>query len=443
MITKITEEQLDEFGVASAPDRLTGTAAQNKAVFDRLVRQVVTTVVNQVVDELNAALEVQEETAHTHDNKELLDTYTQADANIEDAVNRKHSHNNKAVLDDFTAEQPAVLASILGVTQTLGNATDKVPSEKAVSEALTASGALPGGGTAGQALVKKSDAAYDMEWQNVPASGIAGVMSAEQGGTGKTTLKDAMNALINALTASTTNTFADDDYLVAQSVGGGTTDTTYYRKKFSGLWAYIKSKADAVYAALSHTHAAGDITSGTFDAARIPSLNTSKLTAGTLSVARGGTGQSTVAAALSALINGASALDATGLATNDYIGVRDTSATTGKKVTTADLATFILGSQRPTGTYIGTGTKSYSINIGGTGKFLLLKYDAKNWNDVEVLLVMDTVAFTFDPSASSDQLDYRSNITFKDGVLSCTGGSASSASYFFNGEGLSYTYQVL
>lgn len=47
-------------------------------------------------------------------------------------------------------------------------------------------------------------------------------------------------------------------------------------------------------AAASHTHAAGDVNSGTFADARIPNLNTSKLTAGTLGVARGGTGASTL-----------------------------------------------------------------------------------------------------------------------------------------------------
>lgn len=42
----------------------------------------------------------------------------------------------------------------------------------------------------------------------------------------------------------------------------------------------------------THVHSASDITSGTFDAARIPSLDASKIGTGTLPIARGGTGLS-------------------------------------------------------------------------------------------------------------------------------------------------------
>lgn len=40
---------------------------------------------------------------HTHNNKGLLDEYTQSDADISDAVDKKHSHTNKTVLDGIKA----------------------------------------------------------------------------------------------------------------------------------------------------------------------------------------------------------------------------------------------------------------------------------------------------------------------------------------------------
>lgn len=87
-----------------------------------------------------------------------------------------------------------------------------------------------------------------------------------------------VSAAINKLGTGTT-TPTDADYYVCQYAGGGTTTTTYLRRPLSSLWNWIKSKADSVYAAVSHTHAASAITSGT------------------LAVANGGTGASTAAAA--------------------------------------------------------------------------------------------------------------------------------------------------
>lgn len=42
---------------------------------------------------------------HSHSNKSLLDTYTQTEANLADAVAKKHSHENAAVLNGLTAAE--------------------------------------------------------------------------------------------------------------------------------------------------------------------------------------------------------------------------------------------------------------------------------------------------------------------------------------------------
>lgn len=52
---KITEEAIAESGVQSQPDKLTGTAAQNKKVFDNLVTAVVRNRFNALLDELTGA----------------------------------------------------------------------------------------------------------------------------------------------------------------------------------------------------------------------------------------------------------------------------------------------------------------------------------------------------------------------------------------------------
>ena len=48
-----------------------------------------------------------EEETHKHDNKDLLDSYTQTESDLSDAVAKKHAHENKDVLDGVTAEKVA------------------------------------------------------------------------------------------------------------------------------------------------------------------------------------------------------------------------------------------------------------------------------------------------------------------------------------------------
>lgn len=54
-------------------------------------------------------------------------------------------------------------------------------------------------------------------------------VGAAYGGTGKTTLKDSANTLINALDTGSSPLTAND-YVITQYVGGGTTTTTYHRR---------------------------------------------------------------------------------------------------------------------------------------------------------------------------------------------------------------------
>lgn len=52
---KITNDDIASKGVVSAPDKLSGTAAENKAVFDRLIREVIENDFNNLIDALAGA----------------------------------------------------------------------------------------------------------------------------------------------------------------------------------------------------------------------------------------------------------------------------------------------------------------------------------------------------------------------------------------------------
>jgi len=105
----------------------------------------------------------------------------------------------------------------------------------------------------------------------------------------------------------------------------------------------------------------------------------------TVPISRGGTGRTSAAAALYALINGASALTGSTVATNDYLPLLDASAATGKKVTLSDLLTFFQGSGVPkmaAGSYTGTGksgpSNPTSLTFPLTPCFVLIRANAES-----------------------------------------------------------------
>lgn len=148
---------------------------------------------------------------HTHANKELLDSYTQTEADLANAVSKVHEHGNKSVLD--------------GITSAKVNSWDG-----------------------------KEDA--------------FNVLPTTKGGTGTNAAsKSALTStLINSL-GTETSTPKDADYYVSQHAGGGTTNTSYYRRPVSYLWEYIKNKISSVLGLTSSSYSGKAATAGTADKA--------------------------------------------------------------------------------------------------------------------------------------------------------------------------------
>ena len=94
----------------------------------------------------------------------------------------------------------------------------------------------------------------------------AGVQTVANGGTGKTTGKDAANYFLNELTIGNSDP-GDDDYFICQYAGGGTTTTTYYRRPVSKLWHYIKGKISSVLGLTATNYGGKASTAGTADKA--------------------------------------------------------------------------------------------------------------------------------------------------------------------------------
>lgn len=86
---------------------------------------------------MNTRVEALEAVDHTHTNKALLDTYTQTEENLADAVAKKHEHSNKTELDKVAAGDVAKWNAVVADHLV---AADKTALEDSIGDVSTALG---------------------------------------------------------------------------------------------------------------------------------------------------------------------------------------------------------------------------------------------------------------------------------------------------------------
>lgn len=81
-----------------------GTISIDSAMSETSENAVQNKVIKAYVDGSipKEAISKNTEARHSHENKDLLDTYLQTEENLSDAVSKKHIHENKALLDTYT-----------------------------------------------------------------------------------------------------------------------------------------------------------------------------------------------------------------------------------------------------------------------------------------------------------------------------------------------------
>ena len=185
----------------------------------------------------------------------------------------------------------------------------------------------------------------------------------KSGNISEISVEDAM-VIIETLLKTIGDRFDENGVLKPEH--GGTGDNTGIADKARQLLNKHSFKTDLASENAADFDGTQDVTQGV---------------TGILPVAHGGTGASTLSGALNSFIKSSGALDSTGLATNDYVGIADTSANSGKKVTIQDLATFIatLITTKPYVRQSTAPTNTTILWIDSGNSNIMKFYDGSSW----------------------------------------------------------------
>lgn len=123
------------------PDDASAMSAAITALEGKVGDKSVSAQITEAIDALKAGdlktavdrITALEKTTHTHENKALLDTYTQTEVNLADAVAKKHSHVNAAELAKFADGDKAKLdTAVQSITAGTGLKATKTDTDVAV-----------------------------------------------------------------------------------------------------------------------------------------------------------------------------------------------------------------------------------------------------------------------------------------------------------------------
>lgn len=123
------------------PDDASAMSAAISALEEKVGDKTVSTQITEAINALKAGdiknavdrIAALETDTHTHANKALLDTYTQTEVNLADAVAKKHSHANAAELAKFADGDKAKLdTAVQSITAGTGLKTTKTGTDVAV-----------------------------------------------------------------------------------------------------------------------------------------------------------------------------------------------------------------------------------------------------------------------------------------------------------------------
>lgn len=263
---KITDGDISAHGVVSAPDKLTGTAAENKAVFDALIREAVKAKLNDLIDELVTELsgKMPAPGDYGSDGQYLM---TDGEGGVSwgtapgggDMLKSEYDADGDGVVDE---------AAKLAVAHAIGGASFDGSEDVSLAEI-------------GAAAAEHSHGAGDIDSGTLDANRLPTV-PVNKGGTGATT---AANARTNLGAAAASHNHAAGD-INSGTLDSGRLPTVPVSKGGTGATTAANARTNLGAAAASHTHGAADIASGTLSADRIPSLAASKIGSGTLDAAR-------------------------------------------------------------------------------------------------------------------------------------------------------------